>query len=333
MTSLRRRAARLLSVVLLAMVALEALGLVYLKRLPFSRITVLNYETEADLYWHPTPGRRSAVTDSRGVTQVIVGPDYSVFRQYRAAVQADCGIELDGAQTDLERAVILRRWARRQYEFSSGSGKIGMFDYAALLRHRTIESGLCDAFATLYVGAAIATGLPARVIHLNTAPGVNSQGHYTVEVYLPDQRRWVVMDPLYDVYYTADGRPLSALDLHRLAMADHALVRTKVERAGPAKPPAALALDNYYHHVQIVNRTDFDTHRLNIFGKKLLFLNWTGDGASPLGRWEAVLRTVLFFVWPAAGLVVAALLIAAGRPRTSRFLLVGTKPVRPEFRE
>ena len=332
MISLKPRVARLLAVVLLCMVALEAVGLVYLKELPFSRITVLSYDTEGDLYWRPERGKPSTFTDSRGVMQAIVGPEYGVFRQYRAAVEEEVGIELAGAQSDLERAVVLRQWARGQYDFSAGSGKLRMFDYEGLLRNRRHDSGLCDAFATLFVGAAISIGLPARVVHLNTSAGTDSRGHYTAEVYLPDQQRWVVMDPLYNCYYSVEDRPLSALDLHRLARKSQAHI-VKVERTTGPKGPPGLHLDNYYRYFQIVNRTDFDTYRLNLFGDKLLFLNWVGDGASVLGRREAALRVILFFIWPAVALVTAAVLIVGGRPRRSLFLLAGKKPVRPEYRE
>jgi len=93
MRPLERLMPRILSVGLLVMIGLEALLLVHLLQLPFSRITVLNYDRVEDLYRPdpPTPGVTNTWTDSRGVTQVIVGPDYGILRQYRLAVQNDAG--------------------------------------------------------------------------------------------------------------------------------------------------------------------------------------------------------------------------------------------------
>ena len=341
MIEFKGRTSRILSVVILLTVALEALGLVYLKELPFSRITVVNVGREADLYWPPTPGKHSEFTGADGVPQVIVGPDYGVLRQYRLALPADRGLELEAARTDLERAVILRKWARDQYDYNVGSGKIGMFDYGALLQSRiretgpvSREAGLCDAFTTLFVAACLSQGMPARVIHLTTSGGTDSRGHYTAEVYLNDLKKWAVMDALYNCCYTIDGRPLSALELFRLRRQSLPLVSAvKVERNGSTTGPVGLPLDEYYRHFQVLARTDFDTYRLNLFTHKLVFLNWVGDGARPLGRQEAVLRVVLFYVWPGLGLAVTLVLIVGGRPRTSLLLLAARKPVRPEYRE
>jgi len=144
------------------------------------------------------------------------------------------------------------------------------------------------------------------------------------------------MDPLYNCYYSVAGKPQSALDLHRLARTgDQALMlnSVRVERGGATSDPQMLAISEYYRHFQVVARTDFDQYGLNLFRDRLLFLNWVGDGAPPLGRQEAVLRILLLGVWPALGLVVAIVLILTARPRTSMLHLTNRKPVRPEFRE
>lgn len=336
MVEFRSRTSRLLSVALLAMIAVEVLGLVYLKRLPFSRITVLNYDVESDLYWHPQPGMRSEFTDSRGVTHVIVEPDYGVLRRYGDDLKTELGDDLAAAATDLDRAVLLRRWARDQYEFSDAAGKVRMFDYDALRQGRLEPGGvLCDGFATLLVGAALSRGLPARLVHLNTTGGVDSEGHYVAEIYLRAIEQWVVQDPANNCYYAdrGTGAPLSALDLHRLARQNLAKVEARVERGGATTPLIGIDPDRYYRHFQIVNRTDLDRYRLHLFGPKLLFLNWVGDGAAAVGQKEAVLRVAFLFVWPACCLVVGGVLILGARPRVSLLLLVGRKPVRPEYRE
>jgi hypothetical protein len=338
MLEFRPRTSRFLSAAVLAAVALEALGLAWLKELPFSRIQVINVNREQDLYWTPRPGQWNEHIGPPGVAQSIVAPDYSVLRSYRQAIRNDPSVDLKSETTDLRLAVALRQWARDQYDFNAGSGRLGMFDYDALLRNRLREgsfreSGLCDAFSTLFVGACLAFGLPARVIHLNTSAGIESQGHYTAEVYLSDHQQWVVMDPLYNCYYTAEGRPLSALDLHRFARRGQALSEIKVQPSRAATDPVGLPLDRYYQHFQVVARTDFDHYGLNLFRDKLLFLNWTGDGAAPLGRQEEVLRLLLFFIWPPLVLAVTLLLILGSRPRTSLLILSARKPVRPEYRE
>ncbi len=59
--------------------------------------------------------------------------------------------------------------------------------------------------------------MSARFTELGTAQ--TPACHFTTEVFLREQGKWAVVDatPLkeYEVYYTVDGVPQSALDMHR----------------------------------------------------------------------------------------------------------------------
>ena len=122
------------------------------------------------------------------------------------------------AKTDLERAVALKKWVNSKMVF--GHPEPDMFsDWSAvaiLEKYERGERGWCGQFAMVFQQACMAMGLPARFIEVGVPD--NPACHFTTEVYLREYDKWAVIDSTglsaYNLYYTLDGAPQSALEMH-----------------------------------------------------------------------------------------------------------------------
>lgn len=160
----------------LVLFAIEAAGLWYLKVLPFSRIDVVNTSDVRDIYWNPEEVSGSVYTSPSGVMHVAAGPNYGIFPTIRKTIEQSVP-DLDTA-SDFERVLALKLWAHGRFAVRSRVGDYAMFDYRKSFQPDGQPKALCDAFATLFVGACLSLSIPARLVHLNTSSEAGFQGHY-----------------------------------------------------------------------------------------------------------------------------------------------------------
>jgi hypothetical protein len=116
--------------------------------------------------------------------------------------------------TDFERWVQLMHWARDRFPHLQNptAPDADAFDGAALLAAYRGEGGyLCGTIAPLLVQAVTAVGGHARRVELRYTPG---DSHVVIEVWSDHFGKWAVLDPDYDIYFTDDGIPQHALELH-----------------------------------------------------------------------------------------------------------------------
>lgn len=133
-----------------------------------------------------------------------------------------------GAKDDFERIVRLAHWTRQQWTDGWNPSWKALqccppWDAPLILelsRH-DLARGMCTHYATVFVQACAALGIPARhVIHT---------AHCTAEAWSDHWQKWVWLDPggdLHDetmaVYYVErQGVPQSALELHDAWLSDH----------------------------------------------------------------------------------------------------------------
>jgi hypothetical protein len=117
--------------------------------------------------------------------------------------------------TDFERWVLLMHWARDRFPHypNPEAPDADAFDGIALLeRHRGEAGFLCGTIAPLLVQAVTALGGHARRVELRFTPG---DSHVVVEVWSEHFGKWAVLDPDYDIFFTADGVPQHAIELHQ----------------------------------------------------------------------------------------------------------------------
>jgi hypothetical protein len=112
-------------------------------------------------------------------------------------------------RTQLEKVVLLRHWARSQWE-SGGKFYYPPWDAVEILdlARRHGNRGFCAQYAIVFAQACQSLGLHVRYGEL---------GHFLTEVWIDELGHWVVMDPTEDVYYERDGAPLRGRELDEAA--------------------------------------------------------------------------------------------------------------------
>jgi Transglutaminase-like superfamily len=140
-----------------------------------------------------------------------------------------------------ERANGIRNW------LSSGHFKMAMPGLAtrtpreAYLQMQQGKPVLCGNLAEIYVAFCESAGLIARSVGLSLMVRDGTFGtdtHAGAEIWLPEMGGWIYQDPTFNCYWTIDGRPASALQLHNALMsgqdiqpvAANAKSRTLVEK-------------------------------------------------------------------------------------------------------
>jgi hypothetical protein len=111
---------------------------------------------------------------------------------------------------DLARATALMQWARSQWEpgIPSPYPPLNARVILADIR-RGFTGGFCAQYNYVLAQALQSFGIPARYVSVRE--------HEVIEARLPDQGRWICLDPLYATWYKDSGdRPLSVLEIHRL---------------------------------------------------------------------------------------------------------------------
>jgi len=127
-------------------------------------------------------------------------------------------------------------------------------------------------------------GYKHRRVNIYIGPYGNS--HVFPEIYVPSMKQWIAFDPTFDLYYTVDGIPASAYDMHE------ALVSGRLESMGIVKHNDAITrYEDYYlngftlfknFQIQIENRffacfqdkysIQWDRCRIAVPDKELLYL-------------------------------------------------------------
>ena len=123
------------------------------------------------------------------------------------------------AKTDIARAAALKQWVAGALKFGTPAPDV-FSDWSAVALLARAQQGQvvwCGQAAMVFQQACLTMGMPARFIELGIPQ--TPACHFTTEVFLREQGKWAVVDatplPEFDLYYTVDGVPQSALDMHR----------------------------------------------------------------------------------------------------------------------
>jgi hypothetical protein len=217
-------------------------------------------------------------------------PDHPKIVQLRAEEKLDDIVR--DARSDLDRAVALKSWVVRSLKHGVPSPEV-YCDWSAvsvLEKCRKGQGVWCGQAAMVFQQACMSIGLPARFIELGTPQ--NPSSHFTTEVYLREFEKWAVVDsthvPSLNVYYTADGVPQSALEMHDRLVGSKldGVIEVRPERSVPATPEGPA--ENFYY-VRWLTRCDVVTvtprfHSLeDTFDKRRNTVEWTDGRTIP---WE-----------------------------------------------
>jgi hypothetical protein len=151
-----------------------------------------------------------------------------------AAFRSQLPFEIKNGPPNLATAIKVRHWVRLQQPDGDSwkpqpvtfRGRlIGPLDDPVQILHaqRQGAPANCRQFSFLMAGAIESAGMRGRVV---IASGGFwkwcRDGHVMTDVWIPMLRKWVLMDSMWDVMYTVDGKPASALETYDAARQNRA---------------------------------------------------------------------------------------------------------------
>ncbi|OIO01877.1 MAG: hypothetical protein COX65_02410 [Elusimicrobia bacterium CG_4_10_14_0_2_um_filter_56_8] len=153
-----------------------------------------------------------------------------------------------GLGTDLEKASRLRAWAAGMKWAKNYPDPYPPWDALTLLDwiRSGKTGGHCGQRGIVFGQACQALGIPVRYADL--AAKDNAGGHFTVEVYIKELGKWIVMDPTFNYSFKEKDKFLSGREVHeRLVGGTAGGVRLEPVQ-GPAETRAQLGLYYYYRY-------------------------------------------------------------------------------------
>lgn len=150
---------------------------------------------------------------------------------------------LVGSDSTWQRVNRLRNWlANSQYKVAM-PGLATRVPREAYVQMRQGQPVLCGNLAEIYAALCESAGLTARPVGLSLMVRDGTFGtdtHAGVEIWIPEMGGWIYQDPTFNCYWTIDGRPASALQLH------NALMIGKEIKSVAVGGRAGAALAHYY---------------------------------------------------------------------------------------
>lgn len=191
------------------------------------------------------------------------------------------------ARTEFERFVLLRSWARDQWDNrhrkEKGEPYPNAVDILDRIRSGELSGGLCSEYAAVLMQACLSLGYQARTVSIQTAGG---RGHRVNEVWSNALNKWVVMDAYNDIHYERDGLPLNALELHdALVTNDYGSIRV-VDGGGEPGGTSPAEPISFYHDMTVMMRNDNLSHYDPAINR--MSLGWVDeftDGRPDFSRW------------------------------------------------
>lgn len=140
-----------------------------------------------------------------------------------------------GAASDRERVARLAAWASKRFAHSADN-QPSRPDPLTILREGAAGKAFrCVEYSTVLAAAARSLGMPSRVVGLKRHDAETARyggGHVVAEVWLRDERRWLMADGQWSAIVEAEGRGLSAVEV-RQALATRAAGLRVVPAEGP----------------------------------------------------------------------------------------------------
>ena len=122
-----------------------------------------------------------------------------------------------GAKTDIEVFLRLMEWVRSQWSPGRPDPYPPIDATVILDKIRKGETGgFCAQYCFVLVQSLQSLGYKARYVTI--------KGHEVTEVWSPELSKWVMLDPLYELYVMKGTIPLSVIEIHNvISMAGHGL--------------------------------------------------------------------------------------------------------------
>jgi len=142
-----------------------------------------------------------------------------------------------------QRANRIRNWLSTSRYKMALPGLATRVPREAYVEMRQGKPVLCGNLAEIYVALCESAGLVARTVGFSLMVRDGTFGtdtHAGAEIWLPEMGGWIYQDPTFNCYWTVDGRPAGALQLH------NALMDGREIQAVAPDAKAKAAVQNFY---------------------------------------------------------------------------------------
>ena len=184
---------------------------------------------------------------------------------------------VEGANSDSAKALRILQWSHSQWKHN-GNNEPKKRDALSILEEAKTEGKQfrCVEYGIVGAAALNAIGLPARVLALKmkdveTIEG--GAGHVLLEVYLPDLKKWVLMDGQWDAMPVLNGVPLNAAELQQAIATNYDALQVR-SLSGTPKADWVRFVYSYLYYMDVAfdNREGRGAEKEKLQGKKSLML-------------------------------------------------------------
>lgn len=175
---------------------------------------------------------------------------------------------LPPGENDFFQMVALVNWVHDRWKHgSSGADAFdpAMFDADAVLTKATSGARFwCHVYAMTFVQLAASVGFQARLVSLTTDGYDLADSHAVAEVWSNTYRKWIMVDPDFNIWYSRNGLPQSVLEIHNASIGKEAhllAVEKGISRSAPEYELRIPNLLKYYRYFAVDLRNDWLTNR------------------------------------------------------------------------
>ncbi len=203
--------------------------------------------------------------------------------------------QIDPQFDNLQTAIEVRHWVKMQQQPGDSwrPHTITLLErmqgdledpFLILSAQRGGSPAVCRRFAYLFTGALESIGMRARVVGFaQTHWKSENAGHTVTEVWIPELHQWVLMDAMWDLLYTVNGRPASMVDVYDVIRAGRPdLVGVVRGGVGLERLDQNLLTREFRHIFLTMTNAIFDGYRVCLScSKPISFAQLTNDYSSP----------------------------------------------------
>ncbi len=326
---------RISSAVVLVMLMVAEIFLAYkVANAPLGRDVKMDTEKEGDLYWpvHYENGDCLDCPKKWHVDETTL-PAPFIFESPGAegleSIREQVYDAVKGYKNDFDLALRLtnRIYEKTQYASAKFTASRGRYDSYLDLTKDVLKGGKfwCGSISKAMMTASLSLGRNARLIHLQSTSSQSKGylGHYVIEVWLNELKKWILFDPTVNIYYLYKNKPATTLEVHR-AYVNGKTEDVKVVKEGKLYPldsfnekrflPEA-ELKEYFTHFQVIFRNDFLTNgdHVHTTGEetKNYYLNWV-DQKTPAFYFKQEIPAFLIKIGMLIFNLTLIVLLAAG---------------------
>ncbi len=156
--------------------------------------------------------------------------EYKTYSDEPDLIKLKTDFKLDtivkNAKSDFEKVLLIQSWVNSRWKHDGNNSPEKNDAYYILEQAEKGERFRCTEYSLVASESLKSLGFKVRSVGLMTKDidEVNSGGGHAVnEVFIPDLKKWIFIDPQYDIMVTENGLPLNAVELQK-AIANKELI-------------------------------------------------------------------------------------------------------------